>query len=219
VGYRQGVSEKEAQEPANSRELILDAAESLLVERGYAGTSIAAVCAASGLPTGSIYWHFGNKAGVAAAVMQRGARAFFARLPRASELKGNPDERLRSFFEAAAEAIAAHPSFFRLEVVLNMERHDDEMREILRGVTAYTKQEIVNVVEPAARDSGVAEPEMLADELAELTIALTRGSLLSFGGSGDKVTLTMRRLHHLIVLSIADAAARAPLSSKGSSGP
>ncbi|SFK70062.1 hypothetical protein SAMN04488085_103118 [Geodermatophilus ruber] len=171
------------------------------------------------MPTGSIYWHFGNKAGVASAVMQRGARAFFARLPRASELDGNPAERLRSFFEAAAEAIAAHPAFFRLEVVLNMESHDDEMRGILRQVTDYTMQEIVSVVEPAARDSGVAEPTALAAELAELTIALTRGSLLSFGGDRDKVTLTMRRLHHLIVLSIADAAARAPLSGQGGSQP
>lgn len=193
---------------ANSRDLILDAAEGLLATRGYRGTSIAAVCQASGLPTGSIYWHFGNKAGVAQAVMQRGARGFFARMPRAADLKGSPAERLCDFFEAAAKAVAAHPAFFRVEVALNMESHEDEtIRTVLQEVTDYTVREIVAVVEPAARDSGVPEPAKLATELAELTMVLTRGSLLT--GDGDEAVKAMRRVHHLILLCIAEAAASA----------
>ncbi|WP_324785931.1 helix-turn-helix domain-containing protein [Streptomyces sp. H51] len=44
-----------------SREHILQAALDLAVEHGYQGTTMAAVSAASGLPIGSVYWHFKNK--------------------------------------------------------------------------------------------------------------------------------------------------------------
>ncbi|MER5430115.1 TetR/AcrR family transcriptional regulator [Streptomyces sp. NPDC002588] len=195
----------EGRDAAKSRDLILDAAEGLFATRGYRGTSIAAVCKVSGLPTGSVYWHFGNKAGVALAVMQRGARAFFARMPRAADLEGGPAERLCQFFEAAAKAIAANSAFFRLEPAFQLESHEEEaIRMVLREVTDYTVREIVSVVEPAARDSGVPDPAGLAIELADLTMVLTRGSLLQ--GDIEGAERAMRRVHHLILLSIADAA-------------
>lgn len=44
-----------------SREQILRAALDLALEHGYQGTTMAAVSAASGLPIGSVYWHFKSK--------------------------------------------------------------------------------------------------------------------------------------------------------------
>uniref|UniRef100_UPI00131AF4CF TetR/AcrR family transcriptional regulator n=1 Tax=Streptomyces fulvoviolaceus TaxID=285535 RepID=UPI00131AF4CF len=44
-----------------SRQRILDAAVEIAGERGYDGTSIAAVSAKCGLPASSIYWHFKDK--------------------------------------------------------------------------------------------------------------------------------------------------------------
>lgn len=44
-----------------SREQILGAALDLAVVHGYQGTTMAAVSTASGLPIGSVYWHFKNK--------------------------------------------------------------------------------------------------------------------------------------------------------------
>lgn len=46
---------------AQSKRQILEAALDLAVEKGYAGTTMADVSAASGLPIGSVYWHFRNK--------------------------------------------------------------------------------------------------------------------------------------------------------------
>ncbi|MGW0653880.1 TetR/AcrR family transcriptional regulator, partial [Streptomyces umbrinus] len=40
-----------------SRQRILDATVEIAGERGYQGTSIAAVSAKCGLPASSIYWH------------------------------------------------------------------------------------------------------------------------------------------------------------------
>ncbi|MEU0284299.1 TetR/AcrR family transcriptional regulator [Streptomyces sp. NPDC052492] len=44
-----------------SREQILRAALDLALEHGYQGTTMAAVSTESGLPIGSVYWHFKSK--------------------------------------------------------------------------------------------------------------------------------------------------------------
>ena len=51
-----------------SRQRILDAAVQIAGERGYEGTSMAAVSAKCGLPASSIYWHFTDKDDLIAAV-------------------------------------------------------------------------------------------------------------------------------------------------------
>jgi len=72
---------KKQQQGEQSRELILDATERLMATNGYAATSISDIRRACGLPPSSIYWHFGSKEGVLAAVMERGANRFFAAIP------------------------------------------------------------------------------------------------------------------------------------------
>lgn len=54
-----------------SREHILEAAIEVLKERGYAGLSISAVCDKVDIAPTSIYWHFGSKAGLMEAVIER----------------------------------------------------------------------------------------------------------------------------------------------------
>jgi TetR/AcrR family acrAB operon transcriptional repressor len=57
-----------------SRRRLLDAAEELFAERGFDKTSFADVGERSGISRGSIPWHFGNKAGLLWAVVERAAQ-------------------------------------------------------------------------------------------------------------------------------------------------
>ncbi|MGV9798573.1 TetR/AcrR family transcriptional regulator [Mycobacterium sp. NPDC003449] len=115
------------QQGANSREQILDATERLMATRGYAATSIADIRKACGLPASSIYWHFGSKDGVLAAVMERGAERFFGAIP----TDGTPAEQLA----VAAELQAGHPDFLRFLYLLSLERGDDPVvDEVVRRV-------------------------------------------------------------------------------------
>lgn len=61
-----------------SRQRILDAAVEISGERGYEGTSIAAVSATCGLPASSIYWHFKDKDDLIAAVIERSFETWLA---------------------------------------------------------------------------------------------------------------------------------------------
>ena len=53
-------------------ERILDAAEALFAERGYAGATLRDVATEVGLRTPSLYNHFPNKESLYAAVLERG---------------------------------------------------------------------------------------------------------------------------------------------------
>ena len=64
----------------NSKDAILDAAEMLMARVGYDKASISQICRESKLPVGSIYHHFGSKAGLLSAVIERGVGRFFSAL-------------------------------------------------------------------------------------------------------------------------------------------
>jgi AcrR family transcriptional regulator len=53
------------------RELVVDRARALFLERGYAGTTVGAVADAAGVSVGMVYKAFGGKAGLVRAVWER----------------------------------------------------------------------------------------------------------------------------------------------------
>src|SRR5579883_542019 len=107
-----------ARQVIRSREFLLDVAERLMSERGYAGTPVSAICKEAGVAATSLYWHFNSKEGLLATVMQRGAERWFATLPRPETLVGNPDERADALLRAGADAVATNPLFLRLFYLL-----------------------------------------------------------------------------------------------------
>ena len=60
------------EQAARNRDAVLDAAERLFLERGYAGTSIASIAQEAGLSVQTIYKVFGSKPGLVKAIYFRG---------------------------------------------------------------------------------------------------------------------------------------------------
>jgi TetR/AcrR family transcriptional repressor of nem operon len=56
---------------AATREKILDAAQALILERGYSGTTVDDILAAAGVTKGAFFYHFKSKSDLAAALLQR----------------------------------------------------------------------------------------------------------------------------------------------------
>ena len=107
-----------------SRRKIVDAAAALMAERGFAGTSIAAVSLRSGLPSGSIYWHFESKEALLGAVVEEGARRWFDALPANASLPSDPAVRATALLEALVTSLEQHPEFLRLLLVIALERRE-----------------------------------------------------------------------------------------------
>ncbi|QNP75412.1 TetR/AcrR family transcriptional regulator [Streptomyces roseirectus] len=104
-----------------SRRRILDAAVEIAGERGYEGTSIAAVSAKCGLPASSIYWHFKDKDDLIAAVIERSFETWLAAVRLPGEDEGTPLERVTLMAANVARSLVEAPDFLRLGLMLALE--------------------------------------------------------------------------------------------------
>ncbi|HYR12949.1 MAG TPA: TetR/AcrR family transcriptional regulator [Mycobacterium sp.] len=160
---------KKQQQGENSRELILDATERLMATRGYAATSINDIRKACGLPPSSIYWHFGSKEGVLAAVMARGADRFFAAIPTSEDAEGQ--------LAVLSRLQSQHPDFLRLFYMLSLERSNDPaVAAVIRRVrdTAIGRfRDAITQLLPA--DVPPKKAESVVTELTALAVAISDG--------------------------------------------
>ncbi|GAA3231111.1 TetR/AcrR family transcriptional regulator [Actinocorallia longicatena] len=160
---------------AGSRGAILDVAERLMATRGYAATSISAICRDSGLPPPSVYWHFGSKKGLLAAVMERGARRWFAGMPSWDDLAGEPGERVTALLAAGADALAGHPLFLRLFYMLALDG-DEAAAELVRQVRSTAFERFRDgVARVLAADHPPEVVASAAEELARFAVAFSDG--------------------------------------------
>jgi AcrR family transcriptional regulator len=190
----------------DSREVILDAAEDLMARIGYDKTSISMICRASGLPVGSLYHHFGSKAGLLAAVMTRGADRFFAAMPQPEEMAGSPEQNMRDYWGAAADAIVANARYFYLESDLTrFGRDDPEIARLINESRQSALSHIGVVIEPFARAAGVPDPVAEARRLVSLTVTFTRGAIIEAGRDRARLRALIHDLYLILRASILEA--------------
>jgi AcrR family transcriptional regulator len=164
-----------------SRRKIVDAAAALMAERGFAGTSIAAVSQRSGLPSGSIYWHFDNKEALLSAVIEEGARRWFDSLGSSEPLPTDAAARAEALFERAAASLESQPEFLRLLILIALERREVDKASVavIRRVRAlalrYIRDLVVDLFD--AFDRGKAK--RLADDFSRLVLCVADGAFLA----------------------------------------
>jgi TetR/AcrR family transcriptional regulator len=77
-------------DPGHTRALVIDAAEQLFAERGFAATSMRDISAASGVSHPLIHHHFGSKEELHAAVKRRMVEGYARRFPAAARATNRP---------------------------------------------------------------------------------------------------------------------------------
>jgi AcrR family transcriptional regulator len=192
---------------ARSREEILDAAERHMGARGYAATSISTLATASGLPTSSIYWHFGSKAGVLEAVMERGSTRFFgAAAPTGPDERTEPRQRLHHLVERIAESMGAHPQFLRLFVVLMLGAGGEPaQREVVMRVRERSHRLLGAGLARVYAPWGDEVADRVGQQVITLTQALLDGLFLA-AEAGRETTAALVEQAVTAVHAVAEAA-------------
>jgi AcrR family transcriptional regulator len=144
----------------DSRQRILDAAFDLMAESGYSGTSISMICARSGLPPSSTYWHFSSKEGLLAAVVADAARRWLENLPRWNDIEGSPEQRLQVLLGAVAQSTITNPTPTRLLLLLALERG--------KSLDAESLATMRDIRRSAAQGFRLAFRELFGEESAEM---------------------------------------------------
>jgi AcrR family transcriptional regulator len=90
---------------------ILDAAEQLFAEKGFAGTVVRDIATRAGLHPGSLYNHFESKQALYEAVLERGLRPIYEILDRATDPEAPPGPEV---LDAMLAHLSASPVLARL---------------------------------------------------------------------------------------------------------
>lgn len=144
------------------KQQILDAAEELFADRGYAPTRIADICEAAGVAKGLFYWYFENKESLFAELV-RSMRKQLRRVQGAAmDAHDDPILRIRAATEASVHFMSEHRAYFAL---LEVERADMIIDDVLRESSSVYISDAAKLVR-AAQAAGVIPddhpPELLA---------------------------------------------------------
>jgi AcrR family transcriptional regulator len=200
---------------APSAEAILDAAEALFGQRGYGSTSVAAICAASALPVGSIYHHFASKSVILSRVLDRAERRFFAELEEAVGARLDPEHRMRKYFEQAPRLMARNANYFRILVATLQQDGDRQLLIFARQSVDAAATNLASVIEPVAAGVGVSDPAALSLDLAQMTNSYALGAAILASYDAQRLRARMVPLYGLI-RGVIDTAAQAANAGKRS---
>ncbi|MEO6566418.1 MAG: TetR family transcriptional regulator [Casimicrobiaceae bacterium] len=112
-----------------TRERLLDAAETIFRERGVTRTSLAEVAAAAGMTRGAVYWHFKDKADLFQAMCNRATMPMDAMFERAGDpAQVDPLATLRELSVGALQSLAADTRAQRVfEIIFHKTERVDEL--------------------------------------------------------------------------------------------
>jgi AcrR family transcriptional regulator len=151
-----------------SRERILDSAINLFSERGYAGTGVHEIARRAGIEKAALYWHFGSKEGLLAAVLDRMDAEFIERIQKRVSLSGGSDERLDLFVDGLKRLAAERGHLVRLTLSVSIERSQvsTESRIAMQRIFERTRAAVAYGFEQAL---GVSLPDV--DLIARLSLS------------------------------------------------
>lgn len=170
---------------AQSKRLILEAALDLAVERGYAGTTIAEVSASSGLPIGSVYWHFKNKEELFVELLDHSFEEW-------KKANGAPPTSVRDRVERGIAGAAATPpadwtkgeAFLKVAMLLALDKRLGGLGEesVIHQKYVTVRREMFATIVDHMRQLVPADVETtfpdLPEQLAVLSLALIDGFYL-----------------------------------------
>jgi AcrR family transcriptional regulator len=132
------MQEHQSRKPADTRERILDVAETAVLEKGFAGTSIEELIAAVGITKSGFFYHFPDKSALAKALLTRYIEredALFDELfRRADELNEDPLHGflvgLKMLSELMADLPGGHPGCLVAAYCYQDRLFDKEVRDL-----------------------------------------------------------------------------------------
>lgn len=119
---------KTKEDALETRNTILDAAETVFYRKGVARTTLTDIAESAGVTRGAIYWHFANKGEVFDAMMRRAIDPLEAISEADYSTSTQPLEELRTRILTTMERIDSDPRYIRVfAIAMHKSEYVDEM--------------------------------------------------------------------------------------------
>ncbi len=165
-----------------TRQLIIESAAPIFNKKGYAGTSMSDLTAATGLTKGSIYGNFKDKDDVAVHAFQHNIDLIFDFFSKELKAAGPTLDKLLAYprgFRKVYRMILSYGGCPILNTAVEADDTHAVLRKMAVDVLAKWKKSIVSLIEKG-KSEGVIETTTDARNMAETLIALMEGgSVLS----------------------------------------
>ena len=168
-----------------TREHIMATAESIILNRGYSGTSIEEIINEAGITKGGFFYHFKGKNDLARKLILRylgNDLVFFTELSdRARSLTEDPLQRFLLFLKLTAEAMqdlpGAHPGCLVASFTYEAEQFDDEVRGLnAEGVLVWRKLFAEHL--EAVAEKYPMKIDQSFDDLADMLTSVIEGGII-----------------------------------------
>jgi AcrR family transcriptional regulator len=169
---------------SDARNKILDAAKTLIEQRGYSALGVAEICSTAGVPKGSFYYFFESKQALALAVIDEHWATQRQQWVELLSSDHDPLRRLRDLFEATEDVQRAGQQRAGLVVgclfgnlALELSNQAEEIRSRLQEIFE-AQIDLIEQVVIEAKDAGQASASVDARDAARSIVAQIEGSVL-----------------------------------------
>jgi len=187
----------------NTKNRIMQTAERIILQKGFAGTAIDEIIAQAHITKGGFFYHFKGKNELAVALLNRYLDAddvFFKQLmQRARELSEDPLQQMLIFLKLLAEAMAelpeTHPGCLVAAFTYESQQFDDEVIQKNReGILSWRKifADQLTVIEHSYQPRYATD----VNELADLLSACLEGGIIVSRVLQDRQSLAKQILHY-----------------------
>jgi len=186
----------------DTRKRILDSAQAMILDHGYAGVSVDQLISSLGLTKGAFFHHFKSKRELARTLIQRysdeGVQLFRDNLARARKLSDDPLQQLLIFIGLYEEIFAGltepYPGCLLASYVMEMQQFDAEMRDIINVEFYLSRTELTKLIEQIIEKyppRAEVDPVSLADGF----MSVFEGAFI-LEKSMEEAAITAQQLRH-----------------------
>jgi TetR/AcrR family transcriptional repressor of nem operon len=198
-----------------NRERILDAAQCLVIENGFAATSVDQVIEAAGTSKGAFFHHFGSKLELARSLTERYVDADLDQLRAALDATASiadPAERViefvRFFENAADELMSAQTNCLYVAVLTEQQLISNGTADLINHAIEVWRGEIAGLLSAAANslDLDLGDVQALADHV----FVTFEGAFLLCRSTGgpEHMRAQLAVLRHLLSVALQTPSAR-----------
>jgi TetR/AcrR family transcriptional repressor of nem operon len=190
-------------ESLHARERILDAAQQLVMERGFSATTVDAILEAAGASKGAFFHHFSTKADLGRILVERYARAdgeLLEHLMEHAEARTDHPadqliEFLRAFEEGLEDLSLQQPGCLFVSFIYEQFPGQEATRELILDDVLLWRARILDKLTLATRHHPPALPVNL-ESLADQVFTTLEGGFILARATGDPLKLR-DQLRHL----------------------
>ena len=186
----------------DTRKRILDTAQAMILDHGFAGVSVDQLITSLGLTKGAFFHHFKSKRELARTLIQRysdeGVQLFSDNLARAKKLSDDPLQQLLVFiglYEEIFDGLTEpFPGCLLASYVMEMQQFDDEMRDIINVEFYLSRTELTKLIEQII-EKYPPRAEVDAVSLADGFMSVFEGAFI-LEKSMEEAAITAQQLRH-----------------------